>query len=277
MSSLLPPARLAPRRRARLITLLTVALTTGLAAALTLVPAAAQAATTCGSGASEGMNPYYILDNEYNSSLATSSSWQCVWSTSQSGNTIVWGADWDWAHASSSTSSDVLAYPAAVLGWEWGWQYSDTKLPVRLSSGTTVSSTWNYTFTQNTANTFDVSYDNWITSSSDPGDANPQAEMMIWLNHGGGAGPAGSQEATVSVDGASWNLYVDTNNTWPIYSFVRTSTTTSSSLTITDFTKVLTGSYGLNSSYYLSSVQAGVEVWTGEGQIDSNSYSVTVG
>jgi len=55
------------------------------------------------------------------------------------------------------------------------------------------------------------------------------------------------------------------------------STTTSSSLTITDFTKVLTGSYGLNSSYYLSSVQAGVEVWTGEGQIDSNSYSVTVG
>jgi hypothetical protein len=184
MSDLLPHARRAPRRRARLITLLTVALAAGFAAALTLVPAAAQAATTCSSGASEGMNPYYILDNEYNSSLGTSSSWQCVWSTSQSGDTIVWGADWNWAHASSSTSSDVLAYPAAVLGWEWGWQF---------------------------------------------------------------------------------------------YSFVRTSTTTSSSLTITDFTKVLTGSYGLNSSYYLSSVQAGVEVWAGEGQIDSNSYSVTVG
>jgi hypothetical protein len=242
-----------------------------------IAPAAAQAATSCSSGASEGMNPYYILDNEYNASLATSSSWQCVWSTSQSGDTIDWGADWDWTHASSSTSSDVLAYPAAVLGWEWGWQYSDTKLPVQLDSGTTVSSTWDYTFTQNTANTFDVSYDDWITSSSDPGDANPQDEVMIWLNHGGGAGPAGSEYATVSVDGASWNLYIDYDNTWPIYSFVRTSTTTSSQLNVTDFTKLLVSSYGLDGSYYLSSVQAGVEVWTGEGQIDANTYSVTVG
>jgi Glycosyl hydrolase family 12 len=267
-------ARLGGRPRA----LVTVLFTAALAAGLTLIgPAAVQAATTCTSGSSEGMNPYYILDNEYNASLATSSSWQCVWSTSQSGDTIAWGADWDWTHASSSTSSSVLAYPAAVDGWEWGWVYSDTGLPVQLSSGTSVSSSWNYTFTQDTANTFDVSYDNWITSSSDPGDSNPQAEMMIWLNHGGGAGPAGSEVATVSVDGASWDLYIDTDNTWPIYSFERTSTTTSSSLTITNFTKVLTSSYGLNSSYYLSSVQAGVEVWAGEGQIDANSYSVTVG
>ena len=247
------------------------------AAMAVVAPAAAQAATTCSSGASEGMNPYYILNNEYNASLSTLSSWQCAWSTSQSGDTIAWGADWNWTHVSSSTSSSVLAYPAAVLGWEWGWQYSDTKLPVRLNSGTTVSSTWDYTFTQNTANTFDVSYDNWITSSSDPGDANPQGEVMIWLNHGGGAGPAGSQYATVSVDGASWNLYIDYANTWPIYSFVRTATTTSSKLNITDFTKLLISSYGLNGSYYLSSVQAGAEVWSGEGQIDANTYSVTVG
>lgn len=176
-------------------TILAAGATLVLAAAMTvLVPGAAQAATTCTSGASEGMNPYYILDNEYNSSLAASGSWQCAWSTSQSGGTIDWGADWDWSHASSSTSSDVLAYPAAVLGWEWGWDY-----------------------------------------------ANPQDEVMIWLNEG------------------------------------RTSTTTSSSLAITDFTNLLVSSYGLDGSYYLSSVQAGVEVWTGEGQIDSNSYSVTVG
>jgi hypothetical protein len=266
--------RLAGRPR----TALGLSLAAVLAAALALIaPSAAQAATTCTSGASESMDPYYILNNEYNASLATSSSWQCAWSTSQSGNTIAWGADWDWADASSSTSGSVLAYPAAVDGWEWGWMFSDTGLPVQLSSGTPVSSSWDYTFTQDTANTFDVSYDCWLTSSSDPGDSNPQGEMMIWLNHGGGAGPAGSEMATVSVDGASWDLYIDTDNTWPIYSFVRTSTTTSSSLTITDFTKVLTSSYGLNSSYYLSSVQAGTEIWTGEGQIDSNSYSVTVG
>ena len=101
--------------------------------------------------------------------------------------------------------------------------------------------------------------------------------MMIWLNHGGGAGPGrvagghGERRRRVVEPVRRHRQHL---------ADLLVRADVHHDLVVADHHRlhqVLTGSYGLNSSYYLSSVQAGVEVWTGEGQIDSNSYSVTVG
>jgi hypothetical protein len=100
--------------------------------------------------------------------------------------------------------------------------------------------------------------------------------MMVWLFHAGGAGPVGTRQATVSINGTSWDLYRG-NIGWNVFSFVRTSNTTSSNLNLKDFSDNLISRGWLNNSKYLTSVQAGAEVFIGKGRLDNNAYSVTIG
>jgi hypothetical protein len=57
---------------------------------------------------------------------------------------------------------------------------------------------------------------------------------------------------------------------------VRTSNTTSVNFDLRDFTSNLVNRGWLSSSKYLTSVQAGTEVFTGKGQLNTNSYWVDV-
>jgi xyloglucan-specific endo-beta-1,4-glucanase len=61
-----------------------------------------------------------------------------------------------------------------------------------------------------------------------------------------------------------------------VYSFVRTSNTTSADLNLTDFTNDVAGRGWLDKTKYLSSVQAGTEVFTGSGRLDTSAYSVKI-
>ena len=62
-----------------------------------------------------------------------------------------------------------------------------------------------------------------------------------------------------------------------MYSFVRTSNVSSASLNLRDFTNYLVANNGLSSSKYLLSVEAGTEVFTGAGTLNTTAYSVTMG
>jgi hypothetical protein len=63
---------------------------------------------------------------------------------------------------------------------------------------------------------------------------------------------------------------------WNVFSFVRTSNTTSVNLNLRDFTGNLVNRGWLSSKKYLTSVQAGTEVFTGNGQLNTESYWVDV-
>ena len=94
--------------------------------------------------------------------------------------------------------------------------------------------------------TMNVAYDLWLHNESNPGSSSgPSDEIMIWPYRSGGAVPAGTYQATVNTGGGTWDLYrgwIDAGN----------------------------------SGKYLSSVQAGTEVFTGSGSLDTNSYWVDV-
>ncbi|MGW0826943.1 GH12 family glycosyl hydrolase domain-containing protein [Streptomyces sp. NPDC002845] len=88
-------------------------------------------------------------------------------------------------------------------------------------------------------------------------------------------GPLGTKVATVTVAGTTWDAY-EGNVGWQVHSFVRTSNTTYASLNLSDFANVLVSRGHINSSTYLSGVEAGTEVFHGDGRLDTNSRSVSV-
>lgn len=164
-----------------------------------------------------------------------------------------------------------------ALRGEWSRESTAAELPTQLSADRPVRSSWNFNVTQNNTNTLNVAYDLWLHDIPNPDWQNqPTDEVMVWLYRAGGAGPLGTKVANLNIGGANWDLYQGDIG-WKVHSFVRTSNTTAANLNLTDFTNALVNRGSMARSKYLSSVQAGTEVFQGRGQLDTNSYSVTVG
>jgi xyloglucan-specific endo-beta-1,4-glucanase len=227
---------------------------------------------SCKKDAAITLPPYWINNNQWGATTGSGS--QCVFRTSDSGSTIGWGTSWDWTGSPNS----VKSFPSAVMGWHWGVQVPGSGLPVRLSEDVDVESKWSFSLKQEGEGAMNVMYDLWLHDIANPGGANdPTAEVTVWLNRTGDAAPAGTREATVTIDGTKWDLFRATNATWDVYSFVRTSDTTSASLNLKDFTDELTRRGLLSQQKYLTSVEAGAQIFTGEGRLDTSQYSVRLG
>jgi hypothetical protein len=217
------------------------------------------------------MGKYYLNSNLWGAN--TGSGTQCISDISNNGSTIAWDTNWNWTGQANS----VKSYDSSVLGWHWGWQNSNTGLPVQLSSNQSVMTNWNYTLNQTNPGGIDVSYDTWISDNPNLGNGNPTDEVMVWLYHGGGVQPVGSKQTTVTVDGTSWDLW-EGNVGWEVHSFVSTSNNINGqTLNLMDFYNALISSGRLSSSKYLLSVESGTEIFTGAGDLRTNSYYTNVG
>jgi hypothetical protein len=220
------------------------------------------------------LGKYWVNNNVWGADNGASGS-QCIWQTCESGNTIGWGTSWDW-----SGDGSVLSYASTVLGWHWGWEEQEgnvtsSGLPVQLSSGRNITCGW--TFDATTDGTINVSYDLWAHSTSNPDyQTDPNHEIMVWLYRAGGAGPIGSLVTDVVVDGTTWGLYEGNNSYWQVHSFVRNSNTNSATLNLMSFLDALVSRGSMSSSQYLTSIQAGTEVYNGSGELNTSSYYCTI-
>jgi hypothetical protein len=217
------------------------------------------------------LGKYWINNNVWGASGATGT--QSIWSTCNSGNTIGWGTDWTW----SGSASQVKSYASSVLGWHWGWKVSGSGLPVQLSANRTITCGWTYRV--NSGQTIDVAYDLFAHTLSNPGtNDDPTDEIMIWLYRSGGAAPISTGSyATVTIAGTSWQLHEKSNGRWMVHSYVRASNAdTGATLALSDFLRDLTTNRGFSSSKYLSSIQAGTEVFLGTGRLDTDQYYCTI-
>ncbi|CAL9536741.1 Endoglucanase S [Streptomyces sp. enrichment culture] len=227
-------------------------------------------AGTCDAFGTIPMGKYYVNNNLWGQD--SGQGWQCAWDTHRSGDTIGWGTEWQW----SGVSHEVKSFTSAVLGWHWGWQSDATELPVRLSDNRSVRTSWRYAVSPDPG-TMNVAYDLWLHDRvAEDWEDQPTDEVMIWTYRSGGAGPLGRKTGTVNIGGATWDLYQGDIG-WKVHSFVRTSNTTSVDLDLNDFLRALQQRGSVSPAKYLSSVQAGTEVFTGAGRLDTSAYSVDVG
>lgn len=227
---------------------------------------------------------YYISDNQWGNTDG-SHGWVSMWNwgTGQA------GTSWGWGQQFSLTGLGytVKAYPSCVLGWHWGYPTgypaAPTGLPARLWDNKNVNTGWNFTIDPTTNATQNVSYDLWFHTESNPLYETPSNELMVWLDRRGGAGPLGSYIEDVYLGGTTWMLYrsddsaTSTPNDGTVFSFVRKTNTASSTLNLRDFINYVVYSKGwMSNSKYLTSVQAGSELYVGSGKFQTNSYYCNV-
>lgn len=234
----------------------------------------AQAAQVCANGQQIPMGKYYLFNNLWGANTGYGE--QCIWDVGNNGSSIAWSTKWNW-----SGQGNVKSYDCVVLGWHWQKQSTTylTGLPMQVSSKQPVQTNWKYNITQNGQNTtFNIAYDLWLHTIPNPTLETPSGEVMLWLYKQGDVHPVGSPVAMVNMDGTTWTLWEGSGNNWQVHTFVRsTNTTGTQSLNLSDFLNYLVAHRGLSSAKYLTGVEAGSEVWLGNAELDTSSYSTDIG
>jgi glycosyl hydrolase family 12 len=236
----------------------------------------------CGGGAMVGnkcmandftlMGKYWVNNNQWGVSGGMTTGQQCVWGTCQTGDLVGWGTSWNWTNGTGG----VKTYASLVFGWQYGLKVTNTGLPVLISANRQVNCGWDFTVSQ--TGTIDVSYDTWLhtidVSMAPNGGSNstPSEEVMIWL-YKNGAGPIsqGTPVTGISLAGTTWDLYQGVTR-WPVSSYVRTGNATTAVMNMMEFYSDLVSRGWIPNTRYLSSIQAGTEVFSGTGSLTTNGF-----
>jgi xyloglucan-specific endo-beta-1,4-glucanase len=212
------------------------------------------------------MGKYILNNNWWGTAGATGQ--QCIWGTCQDGDVVGWVTNWNWSGGTSS----VLTYSSVVFGWQYGFQVSNTGLPIQVSTNKAINCGWDFAVTE-ASGAYNVAYDIWLhTSANPPTDGGQSDEIMIWLKKAGNPMPAGSTYASgMSIAGTTWNLW-EGNVGWPVHSYLRTSDTSSAVMDVMAFMNDLVTRGRIPNTRYVTGVQAGVEVRSGGGTLTTNGF-----
>ena len=115
---------------------------------------------------------------------------------------------------------------------------------------------------------FTTAYDIWSSDNAH--------EIMLWMNYYGAVGPLGTLQTTATVGGHTWKIYRGSNGSNNVYSFVRTSNTSSGTVNVTQIAQWIR-SAGWFGNVTIGNVQFGYEITSSAGGKDfvTNSFSVT--
>ncbi|KAF8968237.1 glycoside hydrolase family 12 protein [Flammula alnicola] len=211
-------------------------------------------------------NSRFILQNNLWGQFFATSGSQTTQVTATNGNSLSWQTKYTWAGAPTNVKS-----------------YANLDLRVGigkpLSSIKSIPTTWQWAYTSTSSNLVaDVSYDLWLSNTANSAGATSAStyEVMIWLSARGGAGPAGTQVGTASINGVIWKLFKGTVGSWRIFSFVAPTEITSFNSDLKPFFNYLIQSQGVPSSQFLVQAQSGTEPFTGSATLTTTSYSIAI-
>ncbi|GAB2805480.1 hypothetical protein GCM10027091_42350 [Streptomyces daliensis] len=257
------PFPLRPRRTSRIVMIL-LALVGSSTMALTTAPAA-HAAEICDQyGAATVQGRYIVQNNRWGTSQP-----QCV-------NTTSTGFQVTRADGSVPTTGAPKSYPSIFNGCHYTRCSPGTALPARIGSIASAPSGISYRYVGDAV--YNASYDIWLDPQPKTDGVN-QTEIMIWFNRVGPVQPVGSQAGTASVAGRNWEVWTGNNGSNNVISFVAPSAISAWNFDVMDFVDQAVARGLAQSSWYLTSIQAGFEPWqNGTGlAVDSFSSNVNIG
>jgi hypothetical protein len=226
----------------------------------------AQIDTICQGGSTTVMNgEYNVMNNVWGSGSGVGQ--QC----------IVVDMDTSYFKVSLSThnSSQVASYPTIFKGCHWGWcTTSNNPMPLQVNKIDSAPFTWTVN-TENIPGTWNAALDIWFDDLSSFGN-DYDAELMIWIDYNGGAGPAGSYQATIEIGGLSWDVYFAGWDSWNYIAYKITEPVDSVSLDLKDFMEDALARGYLFTPWYLHAIEAGFEIWSGGQGLTTNSFSTGV-
>lgn len=227
-------------------------------------PASAVNTTLCGQYESTKVQggEYIVQNNRWGTGAA-----QCI-DADEDGFTIT-------QQDGVNSGGAPTAYPSFV----WGCHYNNCTnnfAPIQASSAKfdTIGSKAKMSYVS--GGVWNASYDIWFDPTARKDGQNTGAELMVWLNKSGGASPVGSKVGTATTAGGTWDVWFG-NSGWNVISYVRTSAAPSIDFKVTDFYDDAVRRGYAQDSWYMTSIQAGFEPWSGGKGLGLDSFAVTQG
>ncbi|MCP8710061.1 hypothetical protein [Streptomyces sp. AC04842] len=222
--------------------LIAPALALGATAGPASAPAHAAVWNSCDQWGNTTLDGYTL----YNNIWGTGAGSQCVWANS--------GTNWG-VWADHPDTGGIKSYPN-----------SKKVINKPISSLTSLTST--YRVTVPSAGAYNTSYDIW--------DTDYDYEIMLWVNYNGAVGPLGTAQGTVSLGGHTWNVHKGNNGANEVFSFLRTSDSTSGTVDILPVLKWIKDTKGWMGKETIGDVQFGYEITSSAGGLDFRTDSLTV-
>ena len=205
---------------------------------------------------------YIFQNDEWNSSLE-----QCATVSGMGFNLTT-------ANFNNATNGAPASYPSIYRGCHWGNCTSSDPFPIEENN--IASASTSVSITQPSGYNNDAAYDIWFNQTSTTSGQPNGTEVMIWLNHQGSIQPFGSQTATETIDGTTWDVWTGCESSWNIVSYVRATPTTSvTNLNLLPFFSDAVSRGSLEPSWWLIDVEYGFEVWTGGQGLAMSNFSVS--
>ncbi|MFE0592278.1 cellulose binding domain-containing protein [Micromonospora echinospora] len=174
---------------------------------------------------------------------------------------------------SNPTNGAPTAYPSVFYGCHYTNCSPGTTLPMQVSQISSATSSIDYTYVSGA--TYNASYDIWLDPTPKRDGVN-QMEIMIWLNRQGPIQPIGSRVGTTNLVGRTWEVWQGSNGANNVISYVAPSAISSLSFSVLDFVADVRNRGAITNSWYLTSIQAGFEPWSGGVGLAVNSFSAAV-
>ncbi|MFB6770607.1 hypothetical protein [Streptomyces sp. NPDC056337] len=222
--------------------LLAPALALGATLGLASAPAQAAVWNSCDQWGNTTLDGYILYNNIWGSGAGA----QCVWANS--------GTNWG-TWADHPNTGGIKSYPNAK---------KVINKPIT-SLGSLRSS---YDVTVPASGAYNTSYDIW--------DTDYDYEIMLWVNYNGAVGPLGSPQGSVTLGGHSWNVYKGSNGANEVFSFLRTSDSSSGTVDILPILKWIKDTKGWMGDETIGDVQFGYEITSSAGGLDFTTNRLTV-
>ena len=191
--------------------------------------------------------------------------------------------------ASTATNGSPTGFPSVFIGANSRHTTTDSNLPKAVSALTTVPTSWtwndNGTLADDTANSYNATYDVWFSTSSagEPNSSGPTGGyLMVWYHKPADAQPIGgsAMKKGITIAGVpgTWDVWIGPNGTRPCISYVSTQTTLSMSYDLNLFIQdaVKNQPNTIQSSWYLTNIFTGFEIWRGALNVESTSFCAQV-
>ncbi len=191
--------------------------------------------------------------------------------------------------ASTATNGSPTGFPSVFIGANSRHTTSNSNLPKAVSALTTVPTSWtwndNGTLADDTANSYNATYDVWFSTSSagEPNSSGPTGGyLMVWYHKPADAQPIGgsAMKKGITIAGVpgTWDVWIGPNGTRPCISYVSTQTTLSMSYDLNLFIQdaVKNQPNTIQSSWYLTNIFTGFEIWRGAVNVESTSFCAQV-
>ncbi|MBX9362472.1 hypothetical protein [Streptomyces sp. WAC04114] len=222
--------------------LLASALALGATVGLTSAPASAAVWNSCDQWGNTNLNGYTLYNNIWGSGAGS----QCIWANS--------GTNWG-VWADHPGTGGIKSYP------------NQTKA-INKSITSLTSLTSGYNVSVPSSGAYNTSYDIW--------DTDHDYEIMLWVNKTGAVGPLGSSQGTVALGGHSWNVFKGTNGANEVFSFIRTSNSSSGTVNILPILKWIKDTKKWMGNETIGDVQFGYEVTSSSGGLNFTTNNLTV-